>query len=68
MSNGSINKKQNPTPEKGIKNNEKEEEEEEEERSLRYSGMGSSVDRRVCLTQEWRRENPMTIQGIESRP
>jgi hypothetical protein len=31
MSNGSISKKEIPTPEKGIRNNEEEEEEEEEE-------------------------------------
>jgi hypothetical protein len=29
MSKGSISKKKNPTPEKGVRNNEKEEEEEE---------------------------------------
>jgi hypothetical protein len=32
MSKGSISKKKNPTPEKGIRNKEKEEEEEEEEK------------------------------------
>jgi hypothetical protein len=33
MSKGSISKKENPTPEKSIRNNEEEEEEEEEDRS-----------------------------------
>jgi hypothetical protein len=39
MSKGSISKKKNPTPEKGIRKNEKEEEEEEEKRLNHGSGM-----------------------------
>jgi hypothetical protein len=45
MSKGSISKKENPTPEKGIRNNEKEEEEEEELdlESLKYQIKSVSI-------------------------